>query len=136
MFAPVLLTDTLLKMRAHDLESEASRNRRAGRSHRAPRAEGLSGAVSIRAARPADAAAVASLARLDGHAPLRGTVMVAELDGALVAARSLDDGTAVADPFSASAGPAALLRLRSEQVRGAGHLRGRRLGPRLLRRTA
>jgi hypothetical protein len=136
MFAPVLLTDTLLKMRAHDLELEGTRSRRASRARVAPRTEGLSGAVNIRAARPADAAAVAALARLDGHAPLRGTVMVAELDGALVAARSLDDGTAVADPFSPSAGPAALLRLRSEQVRGAGHLRGRRLAPRLLRRTA
>jgi hypothetical protein len=136
MFAPVLLTDTLLKMRANDLELEGSRSRRASRARVDPRAQGLSGAVSIRGARPADAAAVAALARLDGHAPLRGTVMVAELDGALVAARSLDDGAAVADPFSPSAGPAALLRLRSEQVRGASRLSHRRLTPRLLRRTA
>jgi hypothetical protein len=82
----------------------------------------------IRLARPADARALDRLARLDsapaaGHriaaladAPWEGGVLVAEVDGAVQAARVLEDGTAIADPFRATAGLTALLALRAGQL--------------------
>ena len=55
--------------------------------------------VTVRYARPDDAEALAALAALDSsHAP-GGEVLVAEVDGELWAAVSLDDGHAIANPF-------------------------------------
>jgi hypothetical protein len=56
-------------------------------------------AVGLRYAAPADAGALARLAEIDSsHAP-RGVVLVAEVEGEMWAAVSVDDGHAVADPF-------------------------------------
>ena len=73
-------------------------------------------ALTVRPAHPDDAATLARLAQLDEDAPLRGSALLAELDGLPVAALSLDDGRAVADPFVASAGAVSLLRLRAGQL--------------------
>ena|SRR5215213_471081 len=136
---PVQVMDIVLDMRSRDFERRAERSRRAhpvAAWERAP--ESLAVPVRIRRAQPQDADALTALAELDGHRrPLAGTVLLAELGGAIVAARSLEDATAIADPFAPSAGPAALLRLRAEQVKAAAHVRGgRRLVPRLHRRAA
>jgi hypothetical protein len=138
MMAPVLVTDTMLKMRANDLELRAERSRRArGPVVTVAALDDLTAEVGIRRARPADHDALVALARVDSRAPLAGTVLVAELDGALVAARSLEEGTAVADPFSSSAGPAALLAVRAEQIAAAGGVsERRRLALRLRRHPA
>lgn len=56
-------------------------------------------ALAVRPATAADADALRDLARLDSARPLTGPVLVGELDGAPVAARSLHDGRVVADPF-------------------------------------
>jgi hypothetical protein len=81
----------------------------------------------IRRARPADARALDRLARLDSapaaghriaalaHAP-EANVLVAEVDGAVHAARVLEDGTVIADPFRPTAGLTAMLALRAEQL--------------------
>ena len=73
-------------------------------------------ALTVRQAREADAGSLAILAQLDEAAPLHGTALLAELDGHPVAALSLEDGRAVADPFVASAGAVSLLRLRAGQL--------------------
>jgi hypothetical protein len=55
--------------------------------------------VAVRVATDADADALRDLALLDSSRRLTGPVVVAEIDGTPVAARSLADGRAVADPF-------------------------------------
>ena len=85
---------------------------------RTPRVPGASPDLTIRSATPADATALRDLALLDSAPrPLRGDVLVAEVAGALLAAVSLDDGHAVADPFRPTADAVALLRVRAAQAR-------------------
>lgn len=85
--------------------------------------------VSIRRAGPHDAPALCRLAALDSAAPLRGEILVAEVDGEARAALSLGDGSCVADPFAPTAQLVALLRLRRAQMCGGGEppSRARRL---------
>ena len=72
-------------------------------------------ALSLRHATPADSAAVAYLAALDDAERLTGSVLVAFDGDRPVAAVSLDDGRAVADPFTRTADVVDLLRLRARQ---------------------
>ena len=60
---------------------------------------GSGDAVGLRYAVPADADAVARLAEVDSSRAPRGVVLLAEVEGELWAAVSVDDGHAVADPF-------------------------------------
>jgi len=60
---------------------------------------------------------------------------LAQLDSARVAALSLADGGAVADPFRRTAGLVALLRMRADQLLGRGTPGGTTLSA-LERRTA
>jgi hypothetical protein len=76
------------------------------------------GELQIRAATDADAPALLRLARLDSSRPPAGSIVIAEDQGVLVAAMSIDDGATIADPFRATAAVVAMLRLRSEQIRG------------------
>lgn len=92
-------------------------------------------AVVIRPARDADVALLRDLAELDSAAPLRGPALVAVVDGAVWAARGLDDDRAIADPFRPSAEAAGLLALRVEQLRAA-DTRAVPRGARLRRRLA
>ena len=83
--------------------------------------------VTIRYARPDDALALLDLADLDSsHAP-DGVVLVAEVDGRIWAAHSLDDGHAVADPFRPTGELAFLLAQRARQVATAARPPRRRL---------
>ncbi|MEA2322688.1 MAG: hypothetical protein QOF29_1098 [bacterium] len=75
--------------------------------------------ITIRPARPSDEWRLVRLAALDSARPLRGERVVAESDGRLIAAVSVTDGRAVADPFQASAGIVDLLRVRIAQGAGA-----------------
>jgi hypothetical protein len=68
-------------------------------------------AVVIRAARGSDGAALDDLARLDSQRPLAGDVLLAEQDGAIVAALAGD--RAIADPFRPTADVVSLLRIRA-----------------------
>jgi hypothetical protein len=79
--------------------------------------------VVIRAARGSDGAALVDLARLDSQLPPEGDVLVAEQDGALVAA--LAGNRVIADPFRPTTDVVALLRLRAR--RSAEHVSRRRL---------
>jgi hypothetical protein len=73
---------------------------------------------------------LARLAALDSAPPLRGQALVADRNGRLLAAVSLDDGRAVADPFERTAEAVELLRLRARQV-ATGHAAPRRRSLRL-----
>jgi len=74
-------------------------------------------AVVIRPARDADLALLHDLADLDSAPALTGPVLVAVVDGRPWAAIAVQDGRAIADPFTPSAAAAALLELRAEQMR-------------------
>lgn len=63
----------------------------------------------LRRAVAEDAAAIERLAALDSRRAPAGDVLVAEIDGELWAAVSIDDRHAVADPFRPSGEPAMLL---------------------------
>ena len=73
--------------------------------------------VTVRHARPGDTDALTVLAQLDSsHAP-RGDVLVAEANGELWAAVSLDDGHAVANPFRPSGELTFVLLDRARRLR-------------------
>ena len=76
--------------------------------------------VVIRAARGSDGGALRDLAELDSQRPLAGDVLIAEQDGAIVAALAGD--RVIADPFRPTADVIDLLRVRS----GGGATRRRR----------
>jgi hypothetical protein len=74
--------------------------------------------LTIRPANGDDAAALRRLAVLDDGREPAGRVLVAEEDGQLVAAMSVDDGNVVADPFEPTAAAVALLKARAAALRG------------------
>ncbi|MEA2249016.1 MAG: hypothetical protein QOH46_3545 [Solirubrobacteraceae bacterium] len=84
--------------------------------------------VVIRLATPADADDLRRLAALDSARALAGTVLVAESDGRIRAAYSMDQRRAIADPFVPSAGLVALLETRTNLLRGEHRPRTGRLG--------
>ena len=73
----------------------------------------------IRIARDADTEMLEQLARLDDQRPLAGDVLVAEIDGTILAARSMTTGRTIADPFHRTANLVALLDVRAELLRGS-----------------
>jgi hypothetical protein len=84
-------------------------------------------AVTLRCAAAGDADALAFLAALDSSSPPRPPVLVANLDGRLLAAISLADGAVVADPFEPTAALVELLRARERQLRNGSWRRHRRV---------
>jgi hypothetical protein len=80
--------------------------------------------LTIRRAHAADEASLATLAVLDSARPLNGPALVAHDGERLVAAVSLADDRAIADPFVASAPAVEMLRVR------AAHMTGARTAPR------
>jgi hypothetical protein len=86
--------------------------------------------VLLRKARAADDADLMRLAALDSARPLAGPALVAEENGAIVAALCLSTGRAVADPFVPSLHLVELLRRHAARRRApSGAPRGRRLLP-------
>jgi hypothetical protein len=76
--------------------------------------------LTVRPARYSDYDALERLAALDSARPLAGgQVLVAEVDGRLIAAVSLHDGRAVADPFERSADAVEILRVHAAGSRPA-----------------
>ena len=69
--------------------------------------------VVLRRSTSQDAAALARLAQLDGAPRPVGAVLVAELDGEIVAAVPVEGGRAIADPFRPTAELVALLNTRA-----------------------
>jgi hypothetical protein len=71
--------------------------------------------LTIRHATSADEAALRRLATLDSSRVPSGELLVAELDGELVAALSVDTGAAIADPFEHTAAIVDSLRAHSHR---------------------
>ena len=69
--------------------------------------------LTLRHATVADDTALARLAALDSSRVPHGELLVAELDGALVAALSVDTGAVIADPFEHTAAIVDSLRVRA-----------------------
>ena len=67
----------------------------------------------IRLAGRGDDVMLEQLAVLDSQARLDGDVLIAELDGVVLAALSLQDGRLIADPFAPTAAVGDHLRLRA-----------------------
>lgn len=101
-----------------------------------PVAAGEAGAqatVILRFACFDDAPDLLRLAQLDSAQPVSEPILVGEASGRIVAAVSLADGRAIADPFLLSAGVVELLRARARQLQGTDRRRWR--GLRLRRRV-
>jgi len=74
--------------------------------------------IVLRLATSADANRVRTLAELDSARVPTGEVLLAEVDGRLRAALSLDAGHAIADPFHRTADLVRLLRISADQLIG------------------
>lgn len=72
--------------------------------------------VTLRLGSPGDERALARLAELDSSTPPPRPVLLAEVDGQLLAALALSDGSVVADPFQVTADLIDLLRARACQL--------------------
>ena len=75
--------------------------------------------IVIRAARPSDATVIARLALLSDRRPPEAPLLVAEVDGEVLAASPVDGGPAVTDPFVVTLDVSELLALRAAQLRAA-----------------
>jgi hypothetical protein len=93
--------------------------------------------VVLRAARADDAAGLRRLVELEGALPLADPVLVAERNGAIVAALSPSTGRAVADPFVPALHLVELLRRHAsaERARPAARRPRLRLSRLTLRRA-
>ncbi|MEJ7824695.1 MAG: hypothetical protein WKF48_04670 [Solirubrobacteraceae bacterium] len=77
--------------------------------------------LTIRPAFEDDAVALERLAALDSSTVPRGdALLVACVDGVVVAALRIEDEAAIADPFHPTAEIVALLAVRARQLRGTG----------------
>ena len=72
--------------------------------------------IRIRLASEADSSNLIRLAALDSAPAPHGPVLVADLDGEIVAARQLDSARGIADPFRRTAEVSELLELRARQA--------------------
>jgi hypothetical protein len=88
----------------------------------------INSTLTLRNLTAADSGAVERLAQLDGRAAPTGSLLGAEVEGRLLAARSVETGEVVADPFSRTEELRALLDLRTTQLRER--------GPKVIGRTA
>ena len=79
----------------------------------------MSPAITIRHSRQEDGPAVLRLAQLDDRPVPQGEKLLAFVNGELAAARPLDKGTAVADPFRRTKEILEMLDLRAKQERKA-----------------
>jgi hypothetical protein len=82
--------------------------------------------VTLRIGSAADEGPLARLAALDSSAPPAHPVLLAEVDGRLLAAIALTGGAVVADPFHPTADLIDLLRARTRQLEAARIRRFRR----------
>ena len=125
---PFMPHDVFLEERRRELERNVryAHHRRQEQLEAGPSPE----PVTLRVCRSQDDDALRRLALLSGCRAPRGWYVVAEAEGAIVAALPLAGGTALADPFQRTAHLVPLLELRAHQITGERPAR-RRLGARL-----
>jgi hypothetical protein len=72
--------------------------------------------LAIRLANESDSPNLIQLAALDSAPAPHGPVLVADIDGEIVAAHQIDRGRSIADPFRPTADLRELLELRARQA--------------------
>ena len=102
----------LSRSRVEDLHARRPASRR--RHDAAP--------ITIRHAAAADLKALERLAALDSRRVPSGELFVAEVDGRLLAATSIDTGAVIADPFEHTAAIVQLLQVQARAARPAAAL--------------
>ena len=75
--------------------------------------------ITLRSVGQHETVALRRLAELDSAMPLRGDSLLAEVDGEIVAAYSLDERRAIADPFRHTAAAVELLETRARMLANA-----------------
>lgn len=111
--------------RIDDLRRAAEAGGAYRRTRRPPPARN-EGSVTVRFGSVCDEETLAHLAALDSAKPPEHPVLLAEVDGQLLAALGLSDDTVIADPTHRTAHLVDLLRARARQLEG--HRRIRRRG--------
>lgn len=106
--------EVLLAERARELENITRQAHMKQPRHEPPAREDIR--VALRLCTVHDGPALERLAKLEGRPLPHGCFVVAEIDGALVAAQPLDGGPALADSFQPTAHVLRLLRLRARQL--------------------
>ena len=104
--------------KAEDLRRTATDRNLAHRQARASRPDGSQRSVMLRFGTPADQPSLERLAELDSANPPAQPVLLAEVDGVLLGALGLSDGSVIADPFYHTTDLVALLRARAHQLDG------------------
>jgi hypothetical protein len=105
-----------LQMTIQEHEREITRRARTASLRRQLAETGPSETVLLRLCTVADDPALDRLAELEGRPQPRGRHVVAEVDGAIVAALPLAGGVVLADPFRPTAELVPLLELRRKQL--------------------
>jgi len=77
------------------------------------------GSIVIREARTSDAAAIERLARLSDRRSPAAPLLVAEVDGEVLAAVPIAGGRSLTNPFAVTVDVSELLALRAAQLRAA-----------------
>jgi len=120
---PFMFSDNLLRTLSQTRVSDARRDvRRHPEARGGPAPRGLKrvsqdAPLTIRHASAADFPALERLAALDSRRIPSGELFVAEAEGRLLAATSLDTGAVIADPFERTASVVELLRVHANMVR-------------------
>lgn len=109
-----MFNDHLLRSLSRPRVEDALRTR-----NQSPRRDVALPPVTIRHAAASDLASLERLAALDSARIPSGELFVAEIDGRLLAATSIDTGAVIADPFEHTASIVELLRVQSRGVRRA-----------------
>jgi hypothetical protein len=116
MFSDHLLR-TLSRTRVDDAQRAARQRHVEARGGPAPRLAAVAASpdapLTIRHAGASDLPALAHLAALDSRRVPSGELFVAEVEGRLLAAVSIDTGAVVADPFEHTGSIVKLLRLQA-----------------------
>jgi hypothetical protein len=114
------LLRTLSRTRVDDARRAARDRHAEARGGPTPRLAAVASSqdapLTIRHAAAADMRALERLAALDSHRIPSGELFVAEVEGRLVAAVSIDTGAVIADPFEPTASIVRLLRLQTSAV--------------------
>jgi hypothetical protein len=116
----------LLHERQHQLELDIRRTNLLARP--AVQAPVTDDGVALRLCSVHDDAALERLAMLEGRSVPSGRLVLAEVNGTIVAALPLNGGAPLADPFRATAHLLPLLRLRASQLERATGTRARLAG--------
>ncbi len=111
------LQHAVSQAKVDDLRRAATDRSRIQRRHQPSRRDAAERSVMLRFGTPTDRSSVARLAALDSSKAPAQPVLLAEVDGRLVAALSLSDDAVVADPFHHTADLIELLTSTSPPAR-------------------